>query len=705
MKKTIFTVFAAAAISIMVNGQITDNNWSPVGTGMDPAGSSIVNAITPYTSTTFYAGGSFTSAGGVSCGNIALWNGTLWNALSSGTVNGTINALAPDGNGGVYVGGTFTTVAGLTCNNIVHYDGLYWNVLGTGTYGTDGTVYSIIPDGVGGIYIGGRFTVVDGTTACNNIARWDGANWQALSTGITRSSGDATVFALEIIGSNLYAGGNFDRASWIIADNIAMWDGSSWSTLGSLGGMNAPVFALETDGSNLFAGGSFTGAGGSGCNYIARWTGSDWNPLGGGVSGGGVTALAYHSAASMLYVGGSFTIAGSVSANCIARWTGADWEALGSGTDNSVSALHIIDSPATLIAGGRFLTAGGQAANNIAQCSLAGSSYTVTFVAGANGAINGTTTQTVPSGGSCTEVTAVPDGGYYFDSWTGTLGFASTVNPLTVTNVTYDMTITANFLQGSTYTVNFIAGTGGTISGITPQTIPQGSNSTEVTAVPDSGYTFVEWQSDLGQTSTANPLTVTNVVADQTWTASFTNQTTYTVNFIAGTGGTLTGTTTQTVVSGGDCTDVTAVPDGGYSFVNWTSNIGTTLTLNPIHVTLVLQNQTWTANFASAGGNDIFLGAVFDVPSTSVGLTGTFNRKPGVRGTYVCPISLTPGRRATATIVNSFPNLNATAKWTKNIKLYNKRLVTHPISTWLASTLPADLGLDRLRIRAVAERP
>jgi uncharacterized repeat protein (TIGR02543 family) len=72
---------------------------------------------------------------------------------------------------------------------------------------------------------------------------------------------------------------------------------------------------------------------------------------------------------------------------------------------------------------------------------------TVTFQAGAGGTISsGTTPQTVMQGGSCTAVTASPNAGYQFVNWTGTGGFAgSTDNPLTVSNVTADMTLTANF--------------------------------------------------------------------------------------------------------------------------------------------------------------------------------------------------------------------------------------------------------------------
>jgi len=70
----------------------------------------------------------------------------------------------------------------------------------------------------------------------------------------------------------------------------------------------------------------------------------------------------------------------------------------------------------------------------------------VTFRAGGNGTLTGTTSQMVTSGGNTTEVTAEPAAGYYFVNWTGDGGFVTTTtNPLTLTNVTASQNITANF--------------------------------------------------------------------------------------------------------------------------------------------------------------------------------------------------------------------------------------------------------------------
>ncbi len=142
--------------------------------------------------------------------------------------------------------------------------------------------------------------------------------------------------------------------------------------------------------------------------------------------------------------------------------------------------------------------------------------YTVTFTVGSYGSITGTLVQTVPHGGNCTEVTAVPNTGYHFTGWTG--DNTGTDNPLTVTNVTSDMTINANF-EINQYTVTFAAGSHGSITGDLSQNIDHGGSCTPVTADPETGYTFTGWSG--GFTGTTNPLIVPNVTSDMTITANF----------------------------------------------------------------------------------------------------------------------------------------------------------------------------------------
>ena len=65
--------------------------------------------------------------------------------------------------------------------------------------------------------------------------------------------------------------------------------------------------------------------------------------------------------------------------------------------------------------------------------------------------------------------------------------------------------------------LTFSAGEHGAISGTSPQNVNMGANGTAVTAVPDTGYHFVNWSDGRA----ANPRTEMSVAADITVTANF----------------------------------------------------------------------------------------------------------------------------------------------------------------------------------------
>jgi hypothetical protein len=91
------------------------------------------------------------------------------------------------------------------------------------------------------------------------------------------------------------------------------------------------------------------------------------------------------------------------------------------------------------------LTVGNVTSDLTVTAAFTRQSRTVTFQAGPHGSLSGTLVQTVPYGGACTPVTAVPDTTYTFADWTGAGFVASSANPLTLDNVTSDLTVTAGF--------------------------------------------------------------------------------------------------------------------------------------------------------------------------------------------------------------------------------------------------------------------
>ena len=58
--------------------------------------------------------------------------------------------------------------------------------------------------------------------------------------------------------------------------------GAGFGDGGRLAGTSVGVYALAVSGTNLYAGGDFTTAGGSAATNIAKWDGSSWSALGSG---------------------------------------------------------------------------------------------------------------------------------------------------------------------------------------------------------------------------------------------------------------------------------------------------------------------------------------------------------------------------------------------------------------------------------------
>lgn len=154
------------------------------------------------------------------------------------------------------------------------------------------------------------------------------------------------------------------------------------------------------------------------------------------------------------------------------------------GTSNTANSLHL---GGTVTSSGTWGSTGSSAAHkNNTYFTAAATGYvtiatagtvTLTYSAGANGSLTGSTTQVVVLGGSGTAVTAVADSGYHFVDWSD----ASTANPRTDTNVSGNVTVTANFAS-TTSTKHHSTGdrTAPTDSSVQ---INSGAASTESTAV------------------------------------------------------------------------------------------------------------------------------------------------------------------------------------------------------------------------------
>ncbi len=127
-----------------------------------------------------------------------------------------------------------------------------------------------------------------------------------------------------------------------------------------------------------------------------------------------------------------------------------------------------------------------------------------------------------------------------------------------------------------TYTVTYQAGEGGRIEGTAVQKVDEGESTQEVTAVAEEGYVFTGWNDGKKEAVRSD----SNVTEDVTYTAQFEKKQepsveNVTVEYVAGEGGSIAGTTTQVIEKGGDTTQVTAVALAGYTFSKWSDGVTT----------------------------------------------------------------------------------------------------------------------------------
>ena len=327
-----------------------------------------------------YAGGDFDAAdnGGalVRVHNVARWDGATWAALGGGVTgetsfeNGTVYALAANADV-VYAAGNFIAADGQPANNIAGWDGANWQALGDGL-GAEFSPFRMVETMLlvdGNLYVGGEFDYAGGADS-PVLARWDGVNWSPLANDIERF-GKGEVHALVAApGGGIYVGGEFTTIDQLLIYNVAFFDGEGWQALGKgvtqfdTGDTPGKVYAMDTDAAGrVYIAGSFKTAGGKPVNNVAMWDGANWHALGDGVNGD-VRALV--TVGDDVYVAGSFTAAGNVAANRVARWNriSGQWSGLGSGINDNVYALAYANG--VLYAGGGFTAAGNVTAYDLA---------------------------------------------------------------------------------------------------------------------------------------------------------------------------------------------------------------------------------------------------------------------------------------------------------------------------------------------------
>jgi hypothetical protein len=312
-----------------------DGSWHPVG--LVGGNAALNNSVwdLAFNQNALVVAGNFTNAGTVATADyLASWTGSEWvgfgnNGAGNGALNDRVRAVSVTGNG-IDIGGDFTNASGHgAADYAAHWTGAYWTAIDDGSVSplpSGGVVQAlavVARQGGFDVYLGGYFANAGGVATADRIALWDGSAWHGLgSNGAGEGAiGSGHVGVLKAYGEVVFVGGSFNNVAGIAtADNLALWTGNNWTSLGSNGAgdgaVQGTVYAISVYGPRVFVGGAFINAGGKAkADYLAVWNGSSWAGLGSnGAGNGALNSNVYDTLVTKntLYAAGGFQNAASI---------------------------------------------------------------------------------------------------------------------------------------------------------------------------------------------------------------------------------------------------------------------------------------------------------------------------------------------------------------------------------------------------------
>lgn len=248
--------------------------------------------------------------------------------------------------------------------------------------------------------------------------------------------------------------------------------------------------------------------------------------------------------------------------------------------------------------------------------------YTLDVTSDGNGSVTKSPNLNAVAAGTSVSISAIAGEGYRFTEWqvttgneltfiSGGLDTADATFIMPEGNVSIKAMFESSVMAGSN-TVTVLSGGGGAVSKIPAADTVDAGTPVTITATPNQGYHFVEWQITLGGQLTFINGGITSAIATFTMpdnpvtlTAIFEADQRYDVTIQQVAGGTATASPNN--AAAGSTIMLTAIANPNYTFGEWIVNYGNITLINPNSAT-----------------------ATFIMPSSDVTITPVFNYTPGV---------------------------------------------------------------------------
>ncbi len=321
-----------------------------------------------------YFGGDFDAAGAFNANNLARWDGTACDVLGNGILsnNSTINDVV-EWNEKIIVGGQFSIFATDTAYSLAMYDPVtdIWTEISGGIKNQangPGVVNDLFVDG-DLLHVGGDFYGVD-DIATNDFATYDLINnsWITYGPGVANTNG-ARVYTITSYMGDLVIGGNISAVDGQSVNNLAFFDGSSWTSPGVI---DQPVYSLFADDAVLYLGGQFSSINGnSSFRKIGAYYQGNFHPMGRGLDNN-VLNINKDPTSGAILIGGIFGKAfdnenNPLTVDALVAWNDSTWLPFASIIDGSRRIEEIIvEEDSTIFIVGRFGTLNGTSFSNLA---------------------------------------------------------------------------------------------------------------------------------------------------------------------------------------------------------------------------------------------------------------------------------------------------------------------------------------------------